>query len=423
MRCNGFCRVAMISLALSLCVGCTSRSKVDSVIQGFFSEVNQSNFETAKSNYLSTTLINTLNSPQASHTSIQKSFENVVGNIKSVEVAGVGVKGEVATAAPLLLMPWGTKYSGRMELIKESGKEWKISDWEEFKALGSEHLSMALRQCFQFHKEAEAASEFQAAFAENSKDAATLSDWGFCSLALGNLAAAEEKSKQAIAMYPDVVWDAYEVLAEVYLKKGDLPSAEKALKKAISNKPDDATLYNSLAWFYADNAMKIDQAIELAQKGLSLSPDNALILDTLGWAYYRKGERTEALQSLTRARAKEPNNAKIRAHYEEVSTTAEVHMARALQFSNNGRLDQAMGECDAALRQEPNNDQAKNLKATLGKQAAAQHVASAKQEFDKQQYNPAMTECDTALRYDPKNTDAATLKAKIAEVKKVLGVQ
>ena len=48
MRCSGFCRLELISLALGLCVGCTSRSKVDSVIQGFFSEVNQSNFETAK---------------------------------------------------------------------------------------------------------------------------------------------------------------------------------------------------------------------------------------------------------------------------------------------------------------------------------------------------------------------------------------
>ena len=34
-----------------------------------------------------------------------------------------------------------------------------------------------------------------------------------------------------------------------------------------------------------------------------------------------------------------------------------------------------------------------------------------------------MVECDTALRYDPQNTDAVNLKARIAEVKKVLGVQ
>jgi len=63
------------------------------------------------------------------------------------------------------------------------------------------------------------------------------------------------------------------------------------------------------------------------------------------------------------------------------------------------------------------------LRGALAKQAAAMHVANARQAFERQQYNPASSECDVALRYDPQNTDAANLKAKIAEVKKVLGYQ
>ena len=88
---------------------------------------------------------------------------------------------------------------------------------------------------------------------------------------------------------------------------------------------------------------------------------------------------------------------------------------------NAGSLEQASGECDAALRQEPNNQQAKDLKASIGKQAAIRLVTDARQLFEKQQYDPAISECDAALRYDPQNVDAQNLKAKIAEVKKVLG--
>jgi Tfp pilus assembly protein PilF len=104
-------------------------------------------------------------------------------------------------------------------------------------------------------------------------------------------------------------------------------------------------------------------------------------------------------------------------------TSAEVHLARAQQLTILGRFDQAAGECDAALRQEPNNERAKNMRAGISKEAAMRHVVSARQFFERQQYDPALAECDAALRYDPQNVDAVNLKTKIAEVKKVLGYQ
>ena len=412
----------LLLLGLSLIAGCTARSKVDSVIEGFFSQVNQSNFETAKSRYLSDVLINNLNSPQTTHSSIQKSFGGLVGQIKSVDVTNVEVKGEEATAGASIGMRWGTRYQGKMDLIKEEGKEWKISDWQQFNPIGNEHV-VAAEQHLRAKQTSEMASEYQAAFAENPRDAAILDEWGSAYLLLGDLVHAEEKFKQAIAMYPDVVWDPYISIAAIYQSKGDLPGAENALKRAISNKPDNSGAYNSLAWFYATTGMKLDRAIELAQKASSMSPDNAYYLSTLGWAYYRKGEREEAVKFLARALSKDPNNGVIKAQYDEVSTTAEVHLARAQQLSNQGRFDQAVGECDAALRQEPSNERAKSMRAILGKQSAEMHVTSARQAFEKQQYNPALSECEVALRDDPQNTDAADLKAKIAEVKKVLGEQ
>jgi tetratricopeptide (TPR) repeat protein len=172
---------------------------------------------------------------------------------------------------------------------------------------------------------------------------------------------------------------------------------------------------------YSDKGIKLDQAIELAQKATRLAPNDAHFADTLGWAYYRKGMKAEAIQYLAQAAARSPNNSEIGGHYEEASTPAEVHLARAQQLMNEGHIDQAANECDAALRQEPDNGAAKGLKVEIGKEAAARHVMSARQLFERQQYNPASSECDVALRYDPQNSDALNLKSKIAETKKVLG--
>lgn len=423
MKIRGYSIAAAVALFFLPLISCTSRGRIDDVIKGFFGEVNHSNFESAKSNYLTTSLINDFNAPPAlgrNHKTIQESFQPVAGSIDSVEVTGEVVKGEEATATVTLVISWGTKESGTIDLVKEQGKTWKIQKWAEFRALGSEHLANAGNWC-QARNLGAAVPEYQAALAENPQDSMILTNLGICYQVMGRLDDAEAQYKKAIEMHPNAVWDAYINLGSLYAFRGDTAKAEDAFQKAIKNKPDNARGYNSLAWMYADKGIKLDKAIELAQKATELAPDDAGIVDTLGWAYYRKGLRAEALRYLAQAAARAPNSAEIRSHYDEVSTTATVHLARAQQFMNSGRFDQASGECDAALRQEPNNEQAKTMRSGIGKEAATRHVAGARQLFERQQYDPALSECDTALRYDPQNADAANLKTKIAETKKVLG--
>jgi tetratricopeptide (TPR) repeat protein len=423
MKIREYSIVVAVSLAFLPLISCTSRGRIDDVIKGFFGEVNRSNFESAKTNYLTASLINELNAPPAlwgSHKTIQKSFQPAAGSIDSVEVTGEVVKGEEATATVTLVISWGAKESGTIDLIKEQGKAWKIKKWTNFRALGSEHLANAGNWCAARNLGA-AVPEYQAALAENPQDSMILTNLGMCYQGIGRLDDAEAQFKKAIEMHPNAVWDAYIKLGSLYALRGDTAKAEEVFQKAIKNKPDDARGYNSLAWMYADKGIKLDKAIELARKATELAPDDGAIVDTLGWAYYRKGLRTEALRYLSRAVARAPDLAEIRNHYEEVSTTAAVHLDRAQHQMNSGRFDQASGECDAALRQEPNNAQAKSLRAAIGKEAATRHVAGAMQLFERQQYDPALSECDAALRYDPQNADATNLKAKIAETKKVLG--
>ncbi len=410
-----------ISLAVIASFACTVRSKVDSVVEGFFAEVNNSNFETAKTKYLSSVLISRLESPLEPHKPIKDSFGGVVGSIKTVEVSSVQATGESAIATTTLITPWGEKYNGTVDLIKQGGQDWKINDWQEFNAVGHDQDTRAVQECG-YRGNTDALNDFQGASSENPRDARILNDWGWCYLVRVDDANAEAKFKQAIDMYPDVVWDPYINLAVIDMKRSDLKAAEKALKKAVSNKPAVHT-YAVLSLFYSDNAMNLDDAIELAQKGLALAPEDPGLLDAMGWAYYRSGKREQSIPYEGRAMKQAPNDPVIRSHYYEVTVTAAQHLTRTQELSSGGQYDEAMHECEATLRQEPNNEQAIALKGTIGKQAANAHVTRANQEFDKQQYNPALAECEVALHYDPQNADATALKAKINEVKKVLNLQ
>jgi tetratricopeptide (TPR) repeat protein len=420
-------RSIMTLLLMVLCVSCGNKSGIRDVVEGFFDEVNHSNLESAKTKYLSTPLKSLLDSPPAfrTHRTLYESFGGFAGQIKLVNTVSTQIVGERATEGVVITEPWGTKVSGTVELIKEGGRDWKIGDWDEFRAVGAEHLTRAVNQC-NLRNLNGAMSEYRAALAENSNDAMILANMGQCYAFLGDAQHAEQTLLQAIAMYPNALWDPYVSLGHVYSTEGKLLDAEKMLKKAIDNRPENnpgvqARLYNELAWFYADHGMKLDESIEIAQKALSITPDNANLLDTLGWAHYRNGDRDEATKNLARAAAKEPSNQTIQAHYREVSTTPAMHLSQAAAFLRSANPVKALAECDAALRAEPNNTQAKDLRGTAVSLIVQLHFERAQSLFEKQQYDQALSECNQALALDEQNQKVASLKTQIAQTKQVLG--
>src|SRR5271157_986059 len=189
-----------------LLISCSSSVKIDGVLRGFFEEVNRSNFETAKAKYLSSMTISALNSPLTAGERVNANPQTyrrlgLAGSIQSVEVNDQQIRGESATANVALVTDWGGRYLGRAELIKEAGREWKISDLGKFERLGEEHANRGRDTCYPNNVDA-ADSAFQAAAAENPQDSLILAGWGQCYFKLGNLATAEVKYKKAIEMHP-----------------------------------------------------------------------------------------------------------------------------------------------------------------------------------------------------------------------------
>ena len=70
---------------------------------------------------------------------------------------------------------------------------------------------------------------------------------------------------------------------------------EELLKKNIQQKPDWSLAYNDLAWLYAEENIKLEEALTLIKQALEILPDNDIYLDTKAEILERMGDYTEAL--------------------------------------------------------------------------------------------------------------------------------
>jgi len=90
-------------------------------------------------------------------------------------------------------------------------------------------------------------------------------------------------------------------LGLLYEQKGRRDDAVKAYRKFIAVFPNNFIGYNQLAWMYARDGEKLDEALTLAKKADALQPDNVSINDTLGWIYFQKDDYKQAENYLQHA--------------------------------------------------------------------------------------------------------------------------
>ncbi|MBU1169864.1 MAG: tetratricopeptide repeat protein [Proteobacteria bacterium] len=126
-------------------------------------------------------------------------------------------------------------------------------------------------------------------------------------LYLGSFYEEEEMYQKALDMYLKGLsidqnsTKLYFRLGVVYDKKGDRISCIEEMKKVLKIDPDDANALNYLGYTYADLGMNLEEAEELITKALSFKPDDGYITDSLGWVYYQKGNYEKAVATLEKA--------------------------------------------------------------------------------------------------------------------------
>ncbi|MDD2761553.1 MAG: tetratricopeptide repeat protein [Methylomonas sp.] len=100
-------------------------------------------------------------------------------------------------------------------------------------------------------------------------------------------------------------------------KLDKLDVLESDLRKILEKNSDDVGALNALGYTLTDRTQRYDEAEKYLLQALRLQPDEAVIIDSYGWLLFKRGQYEQALESLRKAYAKQPEN-EIAAHIAEV---------------------------------------------------------------------------------------------------------
>jgi tetratricopeptide (TPR) repeat protein len=107
-------------------------------------------------------------------------------------------------------------------------------------------------------------------------------------------------------------------LGVVLDKMGDKTQCLDQMRKILEINPDHADALNYIGYTYAEQGIRLDEAMDLIQRALKIKPDSGYIIDSLGWVYYQQGLYHEALKHLEKAASLVPNDPTINEHLGDV---------------------------------------------------------------------------------------------------------
>src|SRR6185503_3625202 len=199
-------------------------------------------------------------------------------------------------------------------------------------------------------------------------------------VSFNDAAAAERMAKTVLNANGEDI-EAYDTLARVYVKRGDLPAATAEFEKLVKRQPMSVANHtavgvlhalqgnndkakaayesalaidpkapvasNNLAQLYADQNQNLDVALTLAKTAKSTMPLSHEIDDTIGWLYYKKNMGSLAVGSLQSAVAAQPDNAVYLYHLgaayalNKDRPNARLALEKALKIGNFAGADDA----------------------------------------------------------------------------------
>ena len=171
--------------------------------------------------------------------------------------------------------------------------------------------------------------------------------------------AAIQAYDQAFARVPDPNtagwWGLYYARGTAYERLSEWPKAESDLRKALALQPNQPAVLNYLGYAMVDRGDRLPEALKLIKNAVSQRPDDGFIVDSLGWAYYRMGDYKNAEATLEHAVELKPADPEINAHLGDA-------------YWQGGRREEARLQWQRALGLNPEPDLAKAIEAKLDKQ-------------------------------------------------------
>jgi tetratricopeptide (TPR) repeat protein len=180
--------------------------------------------------------------------------------------------------------------------------------------------------------------------------------------ALGSIMRGQKRFDEAVDYYTRAIalidrteekhWTYYYSRGTCYERLKKLSLAEADLQKALQLSPNQALTLNYLGYTWIDHNRNLQQGLGLIKRAVSLKPDDGYIVDSLGWAYYRLGNFKEAVRHLERAVELRPEDA-----------TLNDHLGDALWRVKRER--EARFQWEQALSLKPEPDEAEKIRRKL----------------------------------------------------------
>ena len=163
----------------------------------------------------------------------------------------------------------------------------------------------------------EAKKQLQALIAERPHDTEAI-------IALGNILRARKNFEECANVYSKAIatlkepqksnWTTFYFRGICYERSKEWPKAEADLKKALELFPEQPHVLNYLGYSWIDRGVHLDEAMEMIKRAVTQRPDDGYIVDSLGWAYFRLGNYEEATKQLERAIELKPEDPTINDH-------------------------------------------------------------------------------------------------------------
>lgn len=167
-------------------------------------------------------------------------------------------------------------------------------------------------------------------------------------ITLGDIYRDQGKYEDAVEAYGEAIsradtlqgddWPLFYARGIAYERAGMWNAAEKDFLKALELEPNQPDVMNYLGYSWLVMGKNLDKAKEYIEVALSARPDDAHIIDSMGWAYYVRGEYEDAVALLERAADLMPQDPTVNDHLGDAywrvgrKTEAEYQWKRALSF-------------------------------------------------------------------------------------------
>ena len=172
-------------------------------------------------------------------------------------------------------------------------------------------------------------------------------------LAKGQAEKAKADLRTAIAAKPQKVSN-YMTLATQYEKEGNWGEAKKLCEQAHVIDPSAPVVAAELAFLYLEHGGDVNQAVSLAQMAKQQMPNSPITADALGWAYYKLGSADSAIKQLKESALKVPDNAMYQYHL-------------GMAYMAGRHFDLARRSLQTALKNDPDFLDAASARAALDK--------------------------------------------------------